>query len=245
MTAELKPLFCPFCGKGDAQFSQHAVDTNDGWGSVLCVFCGADGPYKATEAEAIAAWRRAQPEPAAPAHGSAIDLAIHALQWHVDNPNNSFTDEPRKRDCRAIRALRSVDAAPSVGTAPVDLDYHCTIKCSSCGKKNYFTRRELEESHLRATDAAPSVAPEPVAWRYQDARGHYRYRAYKPGFDVEYAILKPVPLYAAHPPRAPLTEAREAPGTVKVEGYGYVDLKAVRAIEAAHGISAAAIGAAK
>jgi hypothetical protein len=50
------------------------------------------------------------------------------------------------------------------------------------------------------------VAPEPVAWRYQDARGHYRYRAYKPGFDVEYAILKPVPLYEAHPPRAPLTE---------------------------------------
>lgn len=58
-------------------------------------------------------------------------------------------------------------------------------------------------------DAAPSVAPEPVAWRYQDARGHYRYRAYKPGFDVEYAILKPVPLYEAHPPRAPLTEEQK------------------------------------
>lgn len=56
---------------------------------------------------------------------------------------------------------QSEPAAPSLGTAPVDLDYHCTIKCSSCGKKNYFTRRELEESHLRATDAAPSVAPEP------------------------------------------------------------------------------------
>ena len=58
-------------------------------------------------------------------------------------------------------------------------------------------------------DAKPSVAPEPVAWRYQDARGHYRYRAYKPGFDVEYAILKPVPLYEAHPPRAPLTEEQK------------------------------------
>lgn len=30
-----------------------------------------------------------------------------------------------------------------------------------------------------------------------------------------------------------LAEATEAPGTVKVPGYGYVDLKAVRAIEAA------------
>lgn len=40
------------------------------------------------------------------------------------------------------------------------------------------------------------------------------------------------------PPRsAPLTEAKEAPGGVNVPGYGYVDLRAVRAIEAAHGIS--------
>ncbi len=34
-------------------------------------------------------------------------------------------------------------------------------------------------------------------------------------------------------PPEPLPEAPEAPGTVKVPGYGYVDLRAVRAIEAA------------
>jgi hypothetical protein len=54
----------------------------------------------------------------------------------------------------------------------------------------------------RAALAAPGQAPQPVAWRYQDARGHFRYRAYKPGFDVEYAILKPAPLYAGASPQA-------------------------------------------
>jgi hypothetical protein len=43
----------------------------------------------------------------------------------------------------------------------------------------------------------------PVAWRYEDARGHYRYRGFVPGFDVEYAILKPVPLYTRAAPPAP------------------------------------------
>ena len=46
---------------------------------------------------------------------------------------------------------------------------------------------------------------EPVAWRYQDAKGHYRYRGYIAGFDSEYAILKPVPLYTSPPQRKPLT----------------------------------------
>jgi hypothetical protein len=43
---------------------------------------------------------------------------------------------------------------------------------------------------------APKQA-EPVAWRYQYAKGHYRYRKYVPKFDEEYAILRPVPLYTA------------------------------------------------
>jgi hypothetical protein len=33
-----------------------------------------------------------------------------------------------------------------------------------------------------------------VAWRYQDSRGHYRYRGPREGFDTEYAILKPIAL---------------------------------------------------
>jgi hypothetical protein len=45
---------------------------------------------------------------------------------------------------------------------------------------------------------------EPVAWRYTDARGHYRYRGYKPGFDAEYQLLKPEALcLCATAPPAP------------------------------------------
>jgi hypothetical protein len=46
---------------------------------------------------------------------------------------------------------------------------------------------------------------QPVAWRYTDARGHYRYRGYRPGFDVEYSLLKPQALYTT-PPAAPVQE---------------------------------------
>ena len=55
--------------------------------------------------------------------------------------------------------------------------------------------------------------PEPVAWRYQDSRGNFRYRGYVSGFDREYDILKPVALYE-HPapqPAVPLNLAGETP----------------------------------
>ena len=54
----------------------------------------------------------------------------------------------------------------------------------------------------------PPLQAEPVAWRYQDARGNYRYRGYVAGFDVEYAILKPVPLFTA-PPQRPAEPVQE------------------------------------
>jgi hypothetical protein len=51
---------------------------------------------------------------------------------------------------------------------------------------------------------APPAAPvqEPVAWRYTDARGHYRYRGYVPGFDAEYQLLKPEALCLCTTPPA-------------------------------------------
>lgn len=39
-----------------------------------------------------------------------------------------------------------------------------------------------------------ATMPEPVAWRYTDARGHYRYRGYIARFDSLYPILRPEPL---------------------------------------------------
>ena len=69
---------------------------------------------------------------------------------------------------------------------------------------------------LRAALAQqPEPAQEPVAWRYQDARGNYRYRGYVQGFDKEYSRLKPVPLYAAPPQRPPLTDEEIAEATAQ------------------------------
>ena len=47
---------------------------------------------------------------------------------------------------------------------------------------------------------APVAKPheqEPVAWRYTDARGHYRYRGFVANFDKKYPMLKPQPLYTS------------------------------------------------
>ena len=75
----------------------------------------------------------------------------------------------------------------------------------------------------------------PVAWRYQDARGNYRYRGYVAGFDVEYAILKPVPLFTAPPQRKPLTD--EEIYDMYNEPRSDAEMVAfARAVEAAHGI---------
>jgi len=53
----------------------------------------------------------------------------------------------------------------------------------------------------KAHDTKEQQTQEPVVWRYQDSRGHYRYRSYVKGFDADYKILRPVPLYAAPPLR--------------------------------------------
>jgi hypothetical protein len=72
----------------------------------------------------------------------------------------------------------------------------------------------LCQAHLKSAAAASQrteqqAGAEPVAWRYKDARGHWRYRGYVPNFDVEYSILKPEPLFA-HPPAAEPKGMREA-----------------------------------
>jgi hypothetical protein len=41
---------------------------------------------------------------------------------------------------------------------------------------------------------------EPVAWRYTDARGYYRYRGFVENFDKEYPMLKPQALYTSPQP---------------------------------------------
>lgn len=69
----------------------------------------------------------------------------------------------------------------------------------------YEDAARLRDALSAALAQQPEPVQEPVAWRYQDARGNYRYRGYVQGFDNEYSRLKPVPLYTAPLQRPPLT----------------------------------------
>lgn len=60
------------------------------------------------------------------------------------------------------------------------------------------------------TEDAPVQMPEPDAWRYTDARGHFRYRGRRVGFSAEYPMLKPEPLYTEQQVRHRLAAADAA-----------------------------------
>lgn len=104
--------------------------------------------------------------------------------------------------------------------------------------------------HLQWMEAAWNAAlaqpePEPVAWRYQNARGLYRYVGHRPGwrnFADEYSILNPIPLYASPPQRKPLTEREirrlwdKACRTVTVQGGGNDVQVFADYLQRAHGI---------
>ena len=103
----------------------------------------------------------------------------------------------------------------------------------------------------RASTHIPAGEPKPVAaWRYKDARGHWRYTGNKP----EWEALKPEPLFAATPPAAPpahkvvpLSDERIAAEFKRIQGddaesaaFDFFDFRhGVRFAERAHGIEAA------
>ena len=66
-----------------------------------------------------------------------------------------------------------------------------------------FTGSREIDAMLRASSSslreaiAQAEKVDPVAWRYIDANGSYRYRGYVPNFDRDYPLLKPKALYAA------------------------------------------------
>ena len=70
-----KPGPCPFCKSDQTEIDVSYGD--DGW--VLCTNCGATGPVKPTEAEAIAAWN-------APGEKMvALELKRAELQEHLES----------------------------------------------------------------------------------------------------------------------------------------------------------------
>ena len=69
-----------------------------------------------------------------------------------------------------------------------DTNFDTMIEASLELRRLATVERELE--------ALKASIGEPVAWRYKDSRGNYRYCGYKTGFDTEHSLLKPIPLYA-------------------------------------------------
>lgn len=66
------------------------------------------------------------------------------------------------------------------------------------------------ESAKKQLAVSTVVLPEPDAWRYSDARGHYRYRGKSAGFAEKYPSLKPQPLYTEQQVRALLATGGQA-----------------------------------
>jgi hypothetical protein len=63
------------------------------------------------------------------------------------------------------------------------------VKCQTCGA-------QVTDSVWNHR-AQPASSEEPVAWRYKDSRGNWRYVGNKPNLEL-HPILEPLPLYA-HP----------------------------------------------
>ncbi len=96
----------------------------------------------------------------------------------------------------------------------------------------FYTADQMRAYARAALTAAPSVqTAQPVAWRYQDSNGNYRYRGFVEGFDREYAILKPIPLYT-HPAPASVDRMPEQPAGEARE----VDIRADRILERVHAL---------
>ena len=109
---------CPFC-KGEAFYNPEYNG-----GCVECRECGAEGPYKRTEAEAIAAWNSR-----ADYHGYE-QAAIEA--WESIKAWNSRAE----RTCKVTKEFVDIGGEPMT-------DYSCCFNqpgwghnyCPNCGRK--------------------------------------------------------------------------------------------------------------
>jgi hypothetical protein len=109
---------------------------------------------------------------------------------------------------KAITALQSIISQDALdkkaeNARELGLDYEPAVQEGRDWSLLEATQESLRE-HMaeikRLKAAQPAPVQEPVAWRYTDARGHYRYRGYVPNFDVEYQLLKPQALCLCTPP---------------------------------------------
>lgn len=111
-----------------------------------------------------------------------------------------------------FKAARRANVAPSdVDIAELRFKYGITSNGRGIHEfENVasFTRDALARwSAAHKPPEAHVELPEPDAWRYTDARGHFRYRGARQGFAVEYPCLKPEALYTEKQVRALLARA--------------------------------------
>lgn len=189
--------------------------------------------YGAGEAEAIAAWsRRAQPEPAAPAIPAGwVPLT---LEWEPGYPEDVAFGPQRMMDRLKkwldkyfANVVAERNAAPSVAPEPPTRE----------------ALAEIVRSHLTSTYHCTRVWE---AWHV----GTMTEDDFEPASESDMAEDIADAILAAHPPRAPLTDAEIAEcaaGCLTPKALLAISTHLLRnftrAIEAAHGISAAAIGA--
>lgn len=114
-----------------------------------------------------------------------------------------------------INAERAAEALAACGYECDELDgmkQQLAAALAACKQKDEGLRTSLyaggvtREERKYVIEAALNIQPdtaaleawlgEPVAIRYEDARGHYRYRGFVRGFDTEYPMLNPISLYA-------------------------------------------------
>lgn len=116
------------------------------------------------------------------------------------------TDSKERENFKAAHPHLELDEVPDAWGRPAFKHSH--VEASWLGWK------------ARASLAA-NAGSEPVAWRYVDARGHFRYVGYKPSRDMaaEYPLLKPIRLYLhPSPPEGVVGGWIALPGTLPEPG---------------------------
>jgi Lar family restriction alleviation protein len=112
---ELKP--CPFCGNPEPSLC--AGNVCDEW--VTCLQCGCDGPFRDSEAEAIAAWNTRHAEAAQlDAMRAAREALRGMLPGNLCLANNVLPDDALVPLDTTMGELRAVAAALASLTAAIE-----------------------------------------------------------------------------------------------------------------------------
>ena len=138
-----------------------------------------------------------------------------------DRVGTSYRDMAHHMAWYAYQAGRaSLAASAPAPSEHIKEPYTLAEIKAKIASNDYSAELMLQHAMLHLDRLAASAGSEPVAWRYVDARGHFRYVGYKPSRDMaaEYPMLKPIRLYT-HP------SPPEGAGTVSVPKEPTAEMK--------------------